>query len=98
MRIEQLGGAELGDKTMVDALVPFDAEFTRRVALGAGIPDGDEGCRGGGRRRGQATAALAARRGRARPLAERSVGHPDPGAMSFAIIVAALAAHDSKES
>ena len=38
-----------------------------------------------------ATAALRPRKGRARPLAERSVGSPDPGAVSFALIVTALA-------
>ena len=39
----------------------------------------------------QETAALVPKVGRARPLAERSVGHPDPGALSFAIIARTLA-------
>ena len=38
-----------------------------------------------------ATSAMTPRLGRARPLAERSVGHPDPGATSFWIIADAVA-------
>lgn len=37
------------------------------------------------------TAQLRPKKGRARPLGERSVGHPDPGAVSFALIVEAVA-------
>ena len=97
-RIEQLGGAELGDKTLVDALIPFDDEFRRLIELGAGIPDAMRDAAAVAADAAELTAALTPRRGRARPLAERSVGHPDPGAVSFAIIVATLAAHEPKES
>jgi len=34
-----------------------------------------------------ATADLRPLKGRARPLAEKSLGHPDPGAVSFGLIV-----------
>ena len=37
-----------------------------------------------------ATAALSPKIGRARPLAERSVGTPDPGAISMALIIKAV--------
>jgi dihydroxyacetone kinase len=37
-----------------------------------------------------ATAALSPKIGRARPLAERSVGTPDPGAISMALIIQAV--------
>jgi dihydroxyacetone kinase len=37
------------------------------------------------------TAALRPLKGRARPLAEKSLGHPDPGAVSFALIATAVA-------
>ena len=46
----------------------------------------------------EATRALRPKRGRARPLAERSVGHPDPGAVSFWMIVDKVAASAEKES
>ena len=37
------------------------------------------------------TADLSPRRGRARPLAAKSIGHPDPGAVSFGLIAAGVA-------
>jgi dihydroxyacetone kinase len=89
-RIEELGGARPGDKTMIDAVVPFDDEFRRSVERGTDIPSALRSAAGAAARAAESTAALAPRLGRARPLAERSVGHPDPGAVSFAIIVAAL--------
>jgi dihydroxyacetone kinase len=86
-----LGGAELGDKTIVDALVPAVEAFERAAASGEPLA----GCLARAAERARAAAAATAplrpRKGRARPLAERSVGHPDPGATSFAIVVDALA-------
>jgi D-erythrulose 4-kinase len=85
--VQRRGGAALGDKTMVDALVPFAGALTdggpfgaalARAALAATLAAAE-------------TADLTPRRGRARPLAERSVGHPDPGATSFALMAEAIA-------
>ncbi|WP_313901685.1 dihydroxyacetone kinase family protein [Microbacterium sp. SLBN-146] len=93
-RIVELGGANPGDKTMIDALIPFEA------ALAAAGSSGSSGSSLGAAlavaaraaaEAAAATADLTPRRGRARPLAERSMGHPDPGATSFSIIVDALA-------
>jgi dihydroxyacetone kinase-like protein len=88
--IKELGAAEVGDKTIVDALEPAVAAL--RTALGAGEPlaraleaaaaAADEGA--------QATVPLQARKGRASYLGERSVGHQDPGASSTALIMRAL--------
>jgi len=96
-RIEELGGAEPGDKTIVDALIPYHEEFRRRVELGEGIPEAMRDAAAVAGRAAAATAALTPRLGRARPLAERSVGHPDPGAVSFAIIVEALCSPESED-
>ena len=89
VRIQQLGGAEPGDKTLVDALVPFDEELGRRVHDGADLPGALRDAAAQAHVAAEATAGLRPRLGRARPLAERSVGHPDPGAVSFALIAAA---------
>jgi dihydroxyacetone kinase-like protein len=88
--VVELGAAEPGDKTMVDALAP--AIETLRAALDAGEPldaalaaaadAADAGAR--------ATVPMQARKGRASYLGERSVGHQDPGATSTALIVRAL--------
>lgn len=92
-RIVELGKAEVGDKTMVDALVPFTEAFSRLVEGGAG-PDlaWAEAAREA-TAAAEATAALRPRKGRARPLAERSVGTPDPGATSLAMIFSVAGPH-----
>jgi dihydroxyacetone kinase len=82
--------AQLGDKTMLDALFPFVDTLVDQVAAGASIsdawPPAAEACRNAA----EATASLVPKIGRARPLAERSVGTPDPGAISLALIVTAI--------
>lgn len=78
--ISQLGGAQVGDKTMLDALVP--AVEGLRESFGAGRAAAEEGA--------LATVPLRARKGRASYLGERSVGHQDPGATSSALLFAAL--------
>ncbi|MFF9912620.1 dihydroxyacetone kinase subunit DhaL [Streptomyces sp. NPDC013457] len=79
--VAQLGGAQVGDKTMLDALTPA-AE-----ALG----DSFAAARDAAERGALATVPLRARKGRASYLGERSVGHQDPGATSSALLIAALA-------
>jgi D-erythrulose 4-kinase len=83
-------GAELGDKTMLDALFPFVDTLVSEVRGGTPLDHGwrtaAEACVGAA----EATASLVPRIGRARPLAERSVGSPDPGAISLGLIVTAL--------
>lgn len=86
----RLGGAQPGDKTMVDALVPFvaavrevvDRDGDLATAWRAGAAAADEAA--------AATSALVARTGRARAHGDHSIGHPDPGAVSFARVVAAV--------
>ncbi|MFI1933033.1 dihydroxyacetone kinase subunit DhaL [Streptomyces sp. NPDC020330] len=80
--VGQLGGAQAGDKTMLDALLPA-AE-----ALATSFDGAAEAARAGA----GATVPLQARKGRASYLGERSIGHQDPGATSAALLVEALAA------
>ncbi|MFF6776981.1 dihydroxyacetone kinase subunit DhaL [Streptomyces sp. NPDC012637] len=79
--VAQLGGAQPGDKTMLDALGPA-AE-----ALGGSFAAAREAAEAGA----LATVPMLARKGRASYLGERSVGHQDPGATSSALLFAALA-------
>ncbi|PJJ70801.1 dihydroxyacetone kinase [Diaminobutyricimonas aerilata] len=87
----RLGGAEPGDKTMVDAVLPYRDALARAVADGAVLAVAARSAADVARAAADETAALTPRKGRARPLAERSVGHPDPGAISFALIAATVA-------
>ncbi|MFC7885567.1 dihydroxyacetone kinase subunit DhaL [Streptomyces sp. NPDC057376] len=78
--VRTLGGAQPGDKTMIDALVPaVDALGDSFAAARAAAQEGAE-----------ATTPLQARKGRASYLGERSIGHQDPGATSAALLFAAL--------
>ena len=81
------GKAEVGDKTMVDALAPaVDAlERNRAQPLSAGL-DAARRAADEGR---DATVAMVARKGRASYLGDRSVGHQDPGATSAALLIRA---------
>ena len=79
-----LGQAAPGDKTMVDALQPYclrlRSELQAGVALDQALQNAAETCL----LAAKATAEMLPKIGRARPHGSRSLGHPDPGAMSLA--------------
>lgn len=85
--IQRLGLAEVGQKTMLDAQVPFVEAFERAVADGADTATAWGKASPVATSAAEDTADLEAKMGRARVLSDRSAGHPDPGAVSFALIV-----------
>lgn len=86
-----LGGAQPGDKTMLDAWLPFTETVEAEVAGGADwLAAWTAGAKAATEAAGR-TAELRPKVGRARPLAERSVGTPDAGAVSFARCVTVVA-------
>ena len=89
--VTDLGRAELGDKTMVDALLPFAQTFAETFSADGDIVAAFDAAARAATTAADATAELRPRKGRARPLAEKSVGHADPGAISFGLITTALA-------
>jgi dihydroxyacetone kinase len=86
--IQRLGKCELGDKTMLDALGPFVTALDRDVSAGRALPAAWAAASVVAENAARATAPMAPRVGRARPLAERSIGTPDPGATSLALCLA----------
>lgn len=88
--VRDYGKAELGDKTLVDALVPFSEELNRAVGDGASLADSWAIAAAAATRAAAATADLLPRMGRARTHGQNSVGTPDPGAHSLALIVTAI--------
>ncbi len=90
-------GAVPGDKTMVDALVPFDEELRRRLEAGDALDTAWRTAVDAARRAADASADLLPRKGRARTHAEQAVGTPDPGAVSFALVVETLTATIDEE-
>ncbi len=84
------GKANVGDKTMVDALVPALHALKQAVADGVderealrqSVVAAEQGMKN--------TIPMVARRGRASYLAERSAGHQDPGATSSYLMFKAM--------
>ncbi|WP_109209072.1 MULTISPECIES: dihydroxyacetone kinase family protein [Microbacterium] len=88
--VTDYGKAEVGDKTLVDALVPFSSALTHAVDAGASLTDAWRTAADAATRAATATADLLPRMGRARTHGQNSVGTPDPGAISLALIVTAI--------
>ncbi|MGO4432728.1 dihydroxyacetone kinase family protein [Paenarthrobacter sp. RAF9] len=92
-RLSSLGKAEIGDKTMMDALLPFAASLEDRVGSGTAVEEAWSAAAADATAAAEATAELRPLKGRARPLAEKSIGTPDPGATSLAMVFAAVGPH-----
>ncbi|OWA13526.1 D-erythrulose kinase [Streptomyces sp. CS113] len=88
--VRRLGGAEVGDKTMVDVLVPFADALAAATAEGLPLAEAWDRAATVATAAAAGTAALLPRRGRARPHAEKSLGTPDAGAHSLALITRAV--------
>ncbi len=85
------GKAELGDKTMVDALTPAVANLKQSIPENQPINKALELSAEAARQGMEGTIPLVARKGRASYLGERSAGHQDPGATSSFLILKAAA-------
>ena len=88
--LERLGKATLGDKTMLDVLIPFADAFSSAAARGSDLVNGWREASDVARDAAESTASLTPKVGRARPLAARSVGHRDPGAVSLSLAIDAV--------
>ena len=88
--VMRYGKAQLGDKTLLDTLIPF-AE-----SLKAGLDSGERFAAAWvvaadvASIAAESTASLLPKMGRARPHVEKSLGTPDPGAISMALIIRAV--------
>jgi dihydroxyacetone kinase-like protein len=89
--VVDLGAATPGDKTMVDALVPARDALRAAVEDGKPLADAARAAADAAARGAKESTAMEARKGRASYLGPRSVGHPDPGATSTAMVFDALA-------
>ncbi len=87
----QAGKAHLGDKTLLDALIPFSEHLASAMAGGSQLPQAWTAAAVTATAAAASTADLLPHIGRARAHAQRSVGTPDPGAVSFALVVTAIA-------
>ena len=95
------GQAELGDKTLLDALVPATDALERELDAGSGSTAAIQAASTAAREAAEATKDMVARRGRAAYTGERSRGSVDAGATAVAVMLerisAAWAAAESEE-
>ena len=80
--VTELGGATAGDRTMLDALIPFADALSKNLPLEQAVEIAEKAA--------AATAQMVPRRGRASYLGKRALGTPDPGAIAVAIWLRAL--------
>lgn len=85
--MQQRGKAALGDKTMMDAWLPAVDAMRGALEAGGGLTDVLDRGAAAAEAGAEATKTMSARKGRASYIGERSVGHPDPGAIAAAMML-----------
>jgi D-psicose/D-tagatose/L-ribulose 3-epimerase len=86
-KVMELGGAKLGDKTMVDSMIPTVNSLLEAVAEQKNIVQAFEVAKENAIIGAYNTIPLIAKRGRSRYLQEKAIGHQDAGATSFAYLI-----------
>lgn len=87
----ELGGASVGDKTLIDAAVPFIEMLEKLAGDGRTLAEQLGDAAAASAVAAQHTADIPARLGRARTHGDRSLGTPDAGAVSFSLIAVRIA-------
>lgn len=90
--IQKYGEAEVGDRTMVDALAPAVAALREAAGSGADAAHALGAAEKAAIDAAKGTAELTARRGRASYVGDSAKGVMDPGACAMALVVGALRA------
>ncbi len=96
--VQRLGGAKLGDKTLLDVLIPFVDALSGEVDRHEPLPAAWAHASAVAETAAGATASLTPKVGRARPLAARSIGSPDAGAVSLSFCLSAVSVLLSKRT
>jgi len=91
-RIIAIGGAKVGDKTLVDAAIPFRDEVAAQVRSGVDLAIAWRKASAVATKAAEKTSDLMPTLGRAKTAGARNLGTPDPGAVSFGLIVQSVAA------
>lgn len=87
--IQKRGGARLGDKTLLDALIP--AATALAEAAPSGMAAAMDACARAAVAGAEKTKELVASKGRASYVGERSLSHPDAGAVAIGVIFSEIA-------
>ena len=84
------GKSNVGEKTMLDVLVPASTTFTHAAAQGKPIAEICKEVKNAADKGLEYTRDLVATKGRAASLGERAIGHLDPGAKSCQVMIYAV--------
>jgi len=84
--LQKQSKAKVGDKTMMDALIPAVAALRTAAASGKDVPASLRAAATAAQQGAETTKNFAAKFGRAKNLGDRTIGHPDPGATSTAFL------------
>lgn len=84
--VEKHSRARVGDKTLMDALVPAVRALQEAVEQGASPSRALQLAAVAAKRGAESTKTLETRFGRAKNVKEKSLGHEDPGAVSISIL------------
>lgn len=92
--IKLRGKSDVGDKTLLDSLVPMTDAVEQRLATGSGTTGAEAAkvAAEAARLAADATSTTQAMRGRASYTGERSIGSPDAGAVAVAVMAERVAA------
>ena len=88
--IRQRGKADIGEKTMLDVLIPVARQFGAMAAQNASAKEISVALKQTAEQGMLATKDLIATKGRAAGLGERAIGHIDPGAKSCQLMIEAV--------
>ncbi|MDP2248147.1 MAG: dihydroxyacetone kinase subunit DhaL [Nitrosomonadales bacterium] len=88
--IKQRGKSDLGEKTMLDVLIPVAQTFQQKVDQNAGFPELLAAIKASAEAGMLSTQTMVATKGRAAFLGERAIGHIDAGANSTQVMIAAV--------
>jgi len=85
--VQMVGGAKLGDKTLLDALIPAAESLKVSASEQEDLKDALERCAEAAEKGAESTREISAARGRASYLGDRSIGLCDAGAKAVAVIL-----------
>lgn len=88
--IKQRGKAEIGDKTMIDSYEPAVSALLKSAECGKSLLEGINAAKAASLAGMEMTKTYEAKKGRAESYGQKSIGLPDPGAVSVTIIFSAM--------
>jgi phosphoenolpyruvate---glycerone phosphotransferase subunit DhaL len=88
--IKEKGGAEVGYKTMIDALEPGVKTFRAKANEGASVVEAFEAAATAARKGMESTINMVGKKGRSFHAGERGTGHQDPGATSAYLLLKSI--------